>query len=178
MLKTTATSMALAADSGVDVGIAVLALAWVACAPETPDRPDVGGTDSATVRSDDGRDATVIGDAALGAESSDDASDTDHGVGLPDGASDTEAARSRDGGCPGILGQACRHHVEPLDSPPQGFVLRALPLDAPLQGCDVLPLGFDLPGVPPLFRLVLRGQPPQGPGQLFLQCGHIAPLVS
>ena len=27
---------------------------------------------------------------------------------VPGGASDTEAARSRDGGCPGILGQACR----------------------------------------------------------------------
>ena len=39
------------------------------------------------------------------------------------GALDPEAARSRDGGCPGILGQACRQHVEPLDSPLQGFDL-------------------------------------------------------
>ncbi|MYC91821.1 MAG: hypothetical protein F4X15_10160 [Gemmatimonadetes bacterium] len=91
---------------------------------------------------------------------------------VPDGASDTEAARSRAGGCLEILGQACRQHVEPLDSPlqdfvlraqpldalPQGFVLPALPLDAPSQGFDVLPQGFDLPGVPPLFRFVLRGQ--------------------
>jgi len=51
--------------------------------------------------------------------------------------------------------------VEPLDLPLQGFVLRAQPLDA-------LPQGFDLPGLPPLFPLVLRGQPPQGPRQLLL----------
>jgi len=101
---------------------------------------------------------------------------------VPGGASDTEAARSRDGGCPEILGQACRQHVEPLDLPlqdfvlraqpldtlPQGFVLPALPLDAPSQGFDVLPQGFGLPGLPLLLRLVLRGQPPQGPRQLLL----------
>ena len=84
---------------------------------------------------------------------------------VPDGASDTEAARSRDGGCPEILGQACRQHVEPLDSLLQDFVLRAQPLDALPQGfvlpalpLDAPPQGFDLPGLPPLFRLVLRGQ--------------------
>jgi len=41
--------------------------------------------------------------------------------------------------------------VEPLDLPPQGFVLLAQPLDAP-------PQGFDLLGLPPPFRPGLRGQ--------------------
>jgi len=65
--------------------------------------------------------------------------------------------------------------VEPLDSRPQGFVLPALPLDVLPQGfvpsvlpLDVPPQGFDLLGVPPLFPLELRGQPPQGPRQLLL----------
>jgi len=65
--------------------------------------------------------------------------------------------------------------VEPLDLPLQGFVLPALPLGVLPQGFDVLShdfgvlsQGFDLPGVPPLFLLVLSGQPPQGPRQLLL----------
>ena len=53
---------------------------------------------------------------------------------VPGGASDTEAARSRDGGCLVILGQACHLPVEPLDLPLQDFVLRAQPLDALPQG--------------------------------------------
>jgi len=69
------------------------------------------------------------------------------------------SARSRDARCPVVLGQACHLLVEPLDSPPQGGVLPGLPLDLP-------PQGFDLFGVPPLFLLVLHGQPPQGPRQL------------
>ena len=48
---------------------------------------------------------------------------------------------------------------ELLDLPPQGFALRGLLLDTLLQG-------FDLLGVPLLFRLVLRGQLPQGRRQL------------
>jgi len=65
--------------------------------------------------------------------------------------------------------------VEPLDSPLQDFVLPALPLGVLPQGFDVfsqdfgvLSQGFDLPGVPPLFLLVLLGQLPQGPRQLLL----------
>ena len=46
-----------------------------------------------------------------------------------------------------------------LDPPPQGFALRGLLIDTLLQG-------FDLLGVPPLFRLELRGQLPQGCRQL------------
>ena len=53
--------------------------------------------------------------------------------------------------------------------------LRAQPLDLPLQGFDLLPQGFDVPGVPPLFRFVLRGQPLQGGRQLSFQIGHAAP---
>ncbi|MCY3704623.1 MAG: hypothetical protein OXH08_03850, partial [Gammaproteobacteria bacterium] len=75
------------------------------------------------------------------------------------------AARSRGGGCPIILGQACHLPVEPLDLPLQDFVLLAQPLDVLPQGfvlsalpLDVPPQGFDLPGLPPLFRFVLRGQ--------------------
>ena len=84
-------------------------------------------------------------------------SDPDRGP-VPGGASDTEAARSRDGGCPEILGQACRQHVEPLGSLLQDFVLRAQPLDVLQQGLDLPPQGFDLLGLPPPFRLGLRGQ--------------------
>ena len=63
---------------------------------------------------------------------------------VPDGASDTKAARSHGGGWPVILGQARHLLVEPLDSPPQG----------------VVPLGLqlDLRGVLPLRPLLLRGQ--------------------
>ncbi len=104
---------------------------------------------------------------------------------VPDGASDTEAAPSRDGGCPEILGQACHQHVEPLDLPlqdfvlraqpldalPQGFALPALPLDAPLQGFDLPLQGFDLPEVPPLFRRGLRGQQMDECVDLFVPVG-------
>jgi len=62
---------------------------------------------------------------------------------------------------------------EPLDPRPQGFALLALPLGVLPQGFDVFSQdfgvfvqGLDLPGVPPLFPLVLHGQPPQGPRQL------------
>jgi len=64
---------------------------------------------------------------------------------------------------------------EPFDLPLQYFVLPALPLGVLPQGfdvfsqdCGVLVQGFDLPGVPPLFPLVLLGQSPQGPRQLLL----------
>jgi len=65
--------------------------------------------------------------------------------------------------------------AEPLDLLLQGFALLALPLGVLPQGFDVFPQdfgvlvqGFDLTGVPPLFPLVLLGQPPQGPRQLLL----------
>ena len=61
------------------------------------------------------------------------------------------AARFHGGGCPIVLGQAHHLLVEPFDSPPQGVVLPAQPLDLP-------PQGFDLFGLPPPFRLALRGQ--------------------
>ena len=61
----------------------------------------------------------------------------------------------RRGERPVVLGQAGHSPVEPLELLPQGFDLLDLPLDAPLQG-------FDLPAVPPLFPLELRGQPREG----------------
>ena len=68
-------------------------------------------------------------------------------------ASDPAVARPR-GERPEVVGPACHLPVQPLDSPLQGFALHCLLLDA-------LPQGFDLPGEPPLFPLVLRGQPPR-----------------
>ena len=80
--------------SRVSAWIAVLALAWVACAPETPDRPDARGTESATVDSDDpGDPASERGDAASGTEPSDDASEANPGT-AP--ASDPGTAPSAD----------------------------------------------------------------------------------
>ena len=101
MLKTTATSMALA-PTRASAWAAVLALAWVACAPETPDRPDARGTDAATADSDDrgdtvsdsGDPASDPGDAASGPELSDDAADPAPGpapAGDPGPASSTDA---------------------------------------------------------------------------------------
>ena len=55
-----------------------------------------------------------------------------------------------------MLGRACRQHVMPLDAPPQGF---------------------DLPGLPPLLRLVTRRQPPQGLRHLLPLRGHRPPSL-
>ena len=54
-----------------------------------------------------------------------------------------------------MFGQPRHLRAEPLDLPPQGDALRGLLLDS-------LPQGFDLLGVPLLFRFELRGQPPKG----------------
>ena len=58
------------------------------------------------------------------------------------------------------------------------LVIRSQPRHLPAEPLDLPLQGFDLLGVPPLFHLVLRGQPFQGVRQLPFQPGQTAPSLS